>query len=130
MRKFIKVLTMMLCLLMFAGCSEGKLSDDYSEDELKARAEEVINKLNDKNYSGILENSSDELKNSLPDNKLQEAWEGFSKDIGNYDSITKMTVAEKNGYGVVIANTKYESKKLTFTLSFNKEMKLSGIYMK
>lgn len=130
MRKFIKVLTMMLCLFMFAGCSAGKLSDDYSEDGLKAGAEEVINKLNDKNYSDILENSSDELKNSLPDNKLQEAWEGFSKDIGNYDSISKMTVAEKNGYGVVIANTKYENKKVTFTLSFNKEMELSGIYMK
>ena len=86
--------------------------------------------LNDKNYDGILEDSSDELKISLPDNKLQETWEGFSKDIGKFNSISNMTLAEKNGYAVAITNVKYDNKKVTFTLSFNKEMKLAGIYMK
>lgn len=130
MKKFIKSLVIMLCLFIFTGCSAGKLSDTYNEDEVKAAAEDVIDKLNDKNYEGILTNSSDELKISLPDNKLQEAWEGFSKDIGEFDSISKETLAEKNGYAVAIINSKYENKRVTFTLSFNKEMKLSGIYMK
>ena len=130
MKKFIKSLVIMLCLFMVTGCSAGKLSDAYNEDEVKAAAEDVIDKLNDKNYEGILENSSEELKNSLPDNKLQETWESFSKDIGAFDSISKETLAEKNGYAVAIVNAKYENKKVTFTLSFNKEMKLSGIYMK
>lgn len=130
MKKFIKGFVIMLCLFMVTGCSAGKLSDAYNEDEVKEAAEDVINKLNDKNYEGILEDSSDELKNSLPDNKLQEAWEGFSKDIGEFVSISKETLAEKNGYAVAIVNVKYANKKVTFTLSFNKEMKLSGIYMK
>ena len=130
MKKFIKSLVIMLCLFMLTGCSAGKLSDAYNEDEVKAAAEEVINELNDKNYDGILEDSSDELKISLPDNKLQETWEGFSKDIGKFNSISNMTLAEKNGYAVAITNVKYDNKKVTFTLSFNKEMKLAGIYMK
>ncbi len=130
MKKFIKSLVIMLCLFMFTGCSAGELSDAYNEDEVKAAAEDVINKLNDKNYSGILESGSEELKNSLPDNKLQEAWDGFSKNIGDFDSISKLTLAEKHGYAVAIVNTKYANKKVTFTLSFNKDMKLSGIYMK
>ncbi|CUN95113.1 DUF3887 domain-containing protein [Clostridium disporicum] len=130
MKKFIKVLSIILCLFMFVSCSAGKLSDAYNEDEVKAAAEEVINELNDKNYDGILEDSSDELKISLPDNKLQETWEGFSKDIGEFNSILNMTLAEKNGYAVAITNVKYDNKKVTFTLSFNKEMKLAGIYMK
>lgn len=130
MKKFIKVLSIMLCLFVFVSCSAGKLSDAYNEDEVKAAAEEVINELNDKNYDGILEDSSDELKISLPDNKLQETWEGFSKDIGEFNSISNMTLAEKNGYAVAITNVKYDNKKVTFTLSFNKEMKLAGIYMK
>ena len=130
MKKFIKVLSIILCLFMFVSCSAGRLSDAYNEDEVKAAAEEVINELNDKNYDGILEDSSDELKISLPDNKLQETWEGFSKDIGEFNSILNMTLAEKNGYAVAITNVKYDNKKVTFTLSFNKEMKLAGIYMK
>lgn len=130
MRKFVKILSIMLCLFIFAGCSAGKLSDAYNEDEVKAAAEDVINKLNDKNYEGILEISGEELKKSLPDNKLQEYWEGFSKDIGEFDSISKETVAEKNGYAFDIVNVKYNKKNVTFTLSFNKDMRLSGIYMK
>ena len=121
---------MMVCIFMMVGCSAGKLSDKYNEEDLKVEAEKVIKNLNDKNYDTILEGSSDELKNALPDNKLKETWEGFSENIGDYDSILKMTFAEKNGYGVAIVNVKYKNKKITFTLSFNSEMKLSGIYMK
>ena len=113
---------------------EGKPAQEaiggYNEEDLKVEAEKVIKNLNDKNYDAILEGSSDELKNALPDNKLKETWEGFSENIGDYDSILKMTFAEKNGYGVAIVNVKYTNKKVTFTLSFNSEMKLSGIYMK
>lgn len=130
MKKFVKILSIMLCLFIFAGCSAGKLSDAYKEDDVKAAAEDVINKLNDKNYEGILEISGEELKKSLPDNKLQEYWEGFSKDIGEFDSISKETVAEKNGYAVDIVNVKYNNKNVTFTLSFNKDMRLAGIYIK
>ena len=130
MKKFFRILSMMVCIFMMAGCSAGKLSDKYNEEDLKVEAEKVIKNLNDKNYDAILEGSSDELKNALPDNKLKETWEGFSENIGDYDSILKMTFAEKNGYGVAIVNVKYTNKKVTFTLSFNSEMKLSGIYMK
>lgn len=130
MKKIFKILSMMVCIFMMVGCSAGKLSDKYNEEDLKVEAEKVIKNLNDKNYDTILEGSSDELKNALPDNKLKETWEGFSENIGDYDSILKMTFAEKNGYGVAIVNVKYKNKKVTFTLSFNSEMKLSGIYMK
>ena len=130
MKKIFKILSMMVCIFMLVGCSAGKLSDKYNEEDLKVEAEKVIKNLNDKNYDTILEGSSDELKNALPDNKLKETWEGFSENIGDYDSILKMTFAEKNGYGVAIVNVKYKNKKVTFTLSFNSEMKLSGIYMK
>ena len=130
MKKIFKILSMMVCIFMMVGCSAGKLSDKYNEEDLKVEAEKVIKNLNDKNYDTILEGSSDELKNALPDNKLKETWEGFSENIGDYDSISKMTFAEKNGYGVAIVSAKYTNKKVTFTLSFNSEMKLSGIYMK
>lgn len=130
MKKIIRVLSLMVCIFMLAGCSAGKLSDKYNEEDLKNAAEEVITNLNDKNYDDIFEGSSEELKNDLPDNKLKEAWEGFSENIGDYDSISKMTFAEKNGYAVAIVNVKYTNKKVTFTLSFNSDMRLSGIYMK
>ena len=41
-----------------------------------------------------------------------------------------MTLVEKNGYAVAIVNAKYTKKRVTFTLYFNKDSKLSGIHMK
>lgn len=130
MKKFIKVISMGLCLFIIGGCAAGKLSDIYKEEELKKEAEEVIERLNNKDYDVILNEASDELKIALPDNKLKETWEEFSKEIGKFESIAELTCAEKNGYGVVIANTIYANKKVTFTLSFNKDMKLAGINIK
>ena len=78
MKKIFKILSMMVCIFMMVGCSAGKLSDKYNEEDLKVEAEKVIKNLNDKNYDTILEGSSDELKNALPDNKFKETWEGFS----------------------------------------------------
>lgn len=130
MKKLINVLVFMLSLFILSGCSAGRLSDAYNEDKVKTAAEDVINKLNEKDYNGILKDSSDELKISLPDNKLEETWEGFSKNTGEFKSISKVTLAEKNGYAVAIINTKYENKNVTFTLSFNKDMRLAGVYIK
>lgn len=130
MRRLIKVFSLMLCLFMFVGCSQGKLSENFNEDELTKAAEVVVNNLNANNYSEIIANSSDELKSALSANKLEEAWVGFNSNIGKFDSITKMSFGEKDGYAIVIVNTKYENAKVTFTLSYDKEMKLSGIFMK
>ena len=52
MRKFIKVLSLVLCIFMITGCNAGQLSDKYNEEEVKTASETVINNLNDNYWYG------------------------------------------------------------------------------
>ena len=130
MKKLVKILSVGLCLFMFTGCGAQKLSDDYSEEKLKSSAEEIINDLNEEKYEAIVSMGDDKLKEALSVDKLKEAWGNFKDKVGKYDSISKITYQESKGNAIVIVKANYESGKIQFTLSYNKDMKLIGIFMK
>lgn len=130
MKRFIKYLAFIICIFSLVGCGAAKLSDTYSEDKLKAASEEVIKNLNEENYSAIINGFGDELKSKLTEDKLREPWKAMKDKLGKYDSISKIAFQEKDGIATVVAICKYENGKAQFTLSFNKDMKMVGIYMK
>lgn len=114
---------------MLGGCGAKKLSSAYSEDKLKAASEEIINDLNNEKYDDVVAKLNKDLKKGLPASKLKEVWSNF-KNLGKYDSISKMVFQEEKDCVVVVSIAKYEKGKVQFTLSFNKNMELVGIYMK
>lgn len=118
-----------IMLALMVGCGSSKLSDSYSEDELRVASEEVIANMNQENYVAVLEGGSNELKGALDAQKLEEAWDMYS-DRGEFEEISKMSFVEKDGYGLVVAIAEYENKKIQFTLSYNPEMELSGFWVK
>jgi hypothetical protein len=65
----------------------------------------------------------------LPSSKLKEVWTNY-KSIGKYESISKIAFQEKKDYVTVISIATFEKSKVQFTLSFNKDMELVGIYIK
>ncbi|MDQ0150913.1 DUF3887 domain-containing protein [Eubacterium multiforme] len=130
MKKFVSILAIIFCVSLFVGCGASKLSSNYSEDKLKSASEEVITNLNNGKYKDVINTGSDELRKQLPEAKLKEAFEGVKNKVGKYESIEKMSFQEKDGVAVVIAIAKYENGKVQFTLSYDKDMKLVGIYMK
>ena len=129
MKKLIKILLIVICILLLGGCGAKKLSDNYSEDKLKAAAEAVINSLNNEKYDEIEAMISEDLKKQLTADKIKEVWNSL-KRRGKYESISKIIFQEKKDYVVVVTVAKYEKGNIQFTLSFNKDMKLVGIYLK
>ncbi|WP_312890921.1 DUF3887 domain-containing protein [Clostridium thailandense] len=129
MKRLYKVLLIILCITMLGGCGAKKLSSAYSEDKLKAASEEIINDLNNEKYDDVVAKLNKDLKKDLPASKLKEVCSNF-KNLGKYDSISKIVFQEEKDYVVVISIAKYEKGKVQFTLSFNKNMELVGIYMK
>lgn len=128
-QKLRKIALFILLMAVLSGCSSTKLSEDYDEARLRDAAEAVINDMNEGDYKGVLENSDETLKSAIDEKKLDEAWNSF-RNRGEYESISKMTFSEKDGYAVVTAIADYEEGKVQFTLSYNKEMELAGIWMK
>jgi hypothetical protein len=128
-KKLSKILAMILCVILLSGCGAPKLSDNYSEEKLKTASEEIIKNLDSEKYAEVRAVMDEKLKNALSEEKLKEVWGTFSK-VGKYDSISKVVFGEKDGFAVVVVAAKYEKGKIQFTLSYNKDMQLAGIYLK
>lgn len=130
MKKFKLLLIMAIASVTLVGCSSSKLSDAYDENEVKVSAKEVVQLLNDEDYEGIEALMSDNLKSAASVDDIKAAWQPLKESKGEFDSISKETVVGNEGYATAAVMAKYKNGSVTFTLTFNEELKLEGIYMK
>lgn len=120
---------MVICVGILVGCGATKLSDKYNEETLRTSTEAVIKNMDSGNFQAIEEVMSDKLKEAVPTDKLKAVWESLPK-TGKYEKISKIVFQEKDGYAVVVAIAKFENSNVQYTLSYDKDMKLVGIYIK
>ncbi len=130
MKKVIKLVAVMIFGMFLMACGSKALSSDYNEETLKTTTENIIANLENEKYDEVNKIASDELKDKLSVDVIKKAWEPVKEKVGKYDSLSKINFAEKDGNVVVIAQEKYEKGKVQFTISFNKDMKLVGFYIK
>ena len=116
--------------MMFTECGATKLSSAFSEDKLKAAVEIVIDNLNNEKYDEIIATGSEDLKSKLTAEQLKEPWVKMKEKLGNFDSITKEVFVGKDNSAIVIVTAKYEKGNVQFTISYNENMEMIGIYMK
>ncbi|MEG1310334.1 MAG: DUF3887 domain-containing protein [Bacilli bacterium] len=130
MKKFLKTSLLILSLFILVGCGAPKLSEDFKEEELKSSVEEIIDDFNNEKYEDIVLRGSEEIQAQLTADQLEQAWNTVRKDLGAYKELSKVAYTEKDDIATVIAIAKYENKKIQFTISYDKDMNLCGIYMK
>ena len=131
-RVFTFVLLAVLTLGALSGCA-AKLPEGFDEAEVKAAAENVIDLLNKSDSEGLTELMSDDMKALLTDDVQSQIF-ALVKDSGAFQEISdlKMTGATENGitFAAVVAQAKYANREITYTISFDKDMKLAGLYLK
>lgn len=112
--------------------------DDMSTFEKSAvqnQAEAVIDLLNTGDYETLQSEYADEvIKPFLTKEKLQEAKRSISSDWGAFDTYSKVYMTEITQKGkkhvVVQVNAGYTNVSVTYTLTFDEQMKLAGLYIK
>lgn len=109
-------------------------SSVYDAEAVQARAEEVIQLIAAGEYDTILEFSVPQLESVLNEDKMTEIKNTFSADWGEFVSYGNVYLGEVkqmgNSSAVVQMNAAYENVSISYTLSFNKEMQLQGLWMK
>lgn len=115
--------------IILSGCASSKLSDDFAEDDVKKATEEVISYINNEDSEAILEMSNAEMKDALTDEVLQEVYSSINES-GKFEKIEDISISGKEEIAVAVAKTKYENNKIIYTVSFNKEMKIAGLFYK
>ncbi len=125
------VLLVVFSTALLAGCAS-KLPEGYDEDELKASAEVVINLLNQRDSVGLNEMMTEDMKAGLTE-EVQAQIFAFLDESGTMKEISSMGVSgsEENGitFAVVIAKVAYENRDITYTIGFDPDMKLAGLYL-
>lgn len=110
-----------------------KNSTIFSESVVEMEIKHVIELLDQEDYDTLQEISTDTMKESLTPEVWGEAKVQFAEDWGALETLGKMyfSEAEQDGEPMACGQVKatYENVKVTYTLVFDKEMKLAGLYI-
>lgn len=111
-----------------------ELGDDLSQEAVTASVENVVVMLNQNDFDGLQELAVDELKSKLTQETLDEVRKGISEDWGEMQSIGKVYMQGVKQKGKVIVVTQvdavYENVSVVYTISFDEDLRLGGLYMR
>lgn len=137
MKKYMTKLNLLvgMSFLFLVGCSGTNLSEAFNQEEVTQQAKETIRIINNEDSQSLLEMSTVQMKAGLSEDVLEQIYAAI-KEAGEFESFEDISVAgdkdksTEEEYAVAVVNTKYENKKITYTITFSSQMKLAGLYYK
>ena len=109
-------------------------SSTFVKEQVEARVEEVINLLDDGAYDTLAENATEQMAGVLNDDDMDAAKQLVGDDWGARVELGTIYMQEVEQQGVHYVITQvaasYENVTVTYTITFDENMKLAGIYMK
>lgn len=109
-------------------------SSTFVKEQVEARVEEVINLLDDGTYDTLAENATEQMAGVLNDEDMDAAKQLVGDDWGARVELGTIYMQEVEQQGVHYVITQvaasYENVTVTYTITFDENMKLAGIYMK
>ena len=129
------VLALTLALGLF-GCAGKALPEGFDKDEVGSAAEEIVGLATAGDYDSIVAALRSDLQSSITADQLKEGWAATYEKAGAFKSITKTVLSSttdattKEEYAVAQVLVKHENANLVYTLSFDKDLALVGLYLK
>lgn len=109
-------------------------SSIFVKEQVEVRVEEVINLLDDGAYDTLAENATEQMAGVLNDEDMDAAKQLVGDDWGARVELGTIYMQEVEQQGVHYVITQvaasYENVTVTYTITFDENMKLAGIYMK
>jgi len=135
-----KFLLTSICLLfvftLFTGCASTKLSKSFNKKTVENNAKEIVADLNSGDYDSVCAMVPEAAKSSWTSDLLSKSVSKTYGSAGKFEKFKKISVIgqtdskTKTDYAVCLLQAKYEKKDVIFTITFDTEMKLAGLYMK
>ena len=91
--------------------------------------------VNNEDTEGIKSLCNDEMKKAMTDDIFDQVSDTL-KEFGEYKEISKIDLTEvkdkatKKPIAVAVLKVKYTNKQVMYTISFDTDMKLAGLYLK
>lgn len=111
-----------------------KDSKRFDEAAVQKQAEEVIRLLDAEDYDGLRVIADSKLAGLINKDEMDTVKENLAEDWGefqNYGSTYLIESTQRGKHSAVAQMTvAYENTSVTYTISFNEELKLTGLYLK
>ena len=126
-------MTTILSMLLLTACSAPALSADFNEEEVKLLAQDVVSLLNAQDSEGLRSVFTEQMNTAITDDvfvQIYAAIEGGGK-FETIDNITVVGSSDKSTgeeFATAVVTAKYENQTFTYTITFNKQMQLAGLY--
>ena len=133
-KKVLVVVCALITAVVMTACSGKALPEGFEKEEVIKNAKEVAAQLSEKDYAGVVAKFSSVME-GLDEETLAESTEGKLEEIGKFETFSSESVtggsSEKTGdFATVILVCDHENGSVTYTISFDKEGKICGLYMK
>lgn len=106
----------------------------FEEAAVEEQVKKVIQELDASDFDALKQESTEDMQSLLTEENIDSAREEVSDDWGERQTFGNFYMDEKKQKGqlyvVVQVNVAYENISVTYTLAFDDEMKLAGLYMK
>ena len=103
-------------------------SEKYSQERIAAEVEKVIELLDQNDYTAIQMLAADKLRNIMNEQVIGPAKDGERQAVGTVYS----GGVKQKGNLIIVTQTDviYENVSVVYTISFDEDMKLSGLYIR
>lgn len=106
----------------------------FDEATVQEKAEEVVQLLDADDYDGLRAMAVSELAEVINEEEMEQARANLAEDWGDFVSCGTVYLIETTQRGqhsaVAQMSVSYENTSVTYTISFNEEMQLNGLWMK
>jgi uncharacterized protein YceK len=137
MKRFAIIALSVVIILLLSGCTiSTQLSSAYDKAEVETAAKEIVMLAEGGEYSAIIDRLSPAVADALTAEGLRDGWAPVLEKIGahgEYKSVAVIGQSDKatgEEYAVAVIVSSHENGTSQFTLSFNEDLELVGLYLK
>jgi hypothetical protein len=122
-----------LCVIFLSACSAPALSVDFNEEDVKLLAQDVVSLLNAQDSEGLRSLFTEQMNTAITDDVFVQIYAAIEGG-GKFESIENISVVGSTDkstgeeFATTVVTAKYENQTFTYTISFNKQMQLAGLY--
>ncbi len=106
----------------------------FTQSIVEEQVKQVVRELNDNDFVSLTENADDAMKEALNQETIDDARSRISSDWGEFQSYGTVYMSEIDQKGRLFAVAQvavsYENVSVTYTITFDEDMKLVGLFMK
>lgn len=109
-------------------------STAFQKEQIEAQAEEIIRLYSGNDFAAVSARVNGDMRQILSEETLRYTKSGMKEDFGELLALETVYVseAEQNGrkYAVIQTSVSYQNMSVTYTITFDDEMKIAGFHVK